>query len=193
MGVRVQTVWEFAPQDHQNYIYAANHTSYLDIAAMIMTVPNFSVFMGKASVQKVPLFGYIFKKLHIPVHRSKGSSRYEAFERVKEALSEGKNILIYPEGGILTQHPPELAPFKDGAFRAAIQKKVPLVPVTILYNWLILPDKLPLVFRRHPCKLIYHKPIETHNLTEDDIERIKNQTYQLIENTIKNHIHHQKT
>ncbi len=185
IGIKVTTEWEFEPNPNQNYIYAANHTSYMDIAAMVMTVPKFSVFMGKASLSKVPLFGYIFKKIHIPVSRGQGASRFEAFEKVKEAIKEKKNILIYPEGGIFSKNPPQMTPFKDGAFRAAIQTQTPLVPVTILYNWIILPDKQPLKFTRHHCKIIYHAPIKTQNLNENDVEDLKNKTFKLIDSTIK--------
>ena len=185
IGIKVETEWEFEPNPSQNYIYASNHTSYMDIAAMVMTVPNFSVFMGKASLSKVPLFGYIFKKIHIPVSRGRGTSRFEAFEKVKEALVEGKNVLIYPEGGIIGDNQPELNPFKEGAFRAAIQTHIPLVPVTILYNWIIFPDKRPFKFTRHRCKMIYHAPIDTTNLEDKDVEDLKDKTFQLIDSTIK--------
>ncbi len=185
MGIKVETEWEFEPSKNQNYIYASNHTSYLDISAMVKTIPNFSVFMGKASLSKVPLFGYIFKKIHISVSRGQGSSRSEAFEKVKEALAEGKNVLIYPEGGIFGDRQPELNPFKEGAFRAAIQTGIPLVPVTILYNWIILPDKQPMKFTHHNCKMIYHKPIDTTDLTDKDIESLKNKTFDIIDSTIK--------
>lgn len=185
IGIKMETEWDFEPNPKQNYIYVSNHTSYMDIAAMVMTVPKFSVFMGKASLSKVPLFGYIFKKIHIPVSRGKGASRIEAFEQVKEAIAEGKNVLIYPEGGIIGNNQPALNPFKDGAFRAAIQTKTTLIPVTILYNWIIFPDKQPFKFTRHNCKMIYHKPFETTNLTENDVEILKKQTFELIDSTIK--------
>ena len=185
IGVKVKSEWEFEPDPNQNYIYAANHTSYLDISAMIMTIPKFSIFMGKAEAGKVPFFGYIFRKAHISVSRDKSSSRSQAFEDVKKVLREGKNVLIYPEGGIFSKTPPDLCPFKDGAFRAAIQTQTPLVPVTILYNWIIFPDKQPFKFSRHDCKLIYHKPIQTENLTIKDVEKIKEQTYQTIDSTLK--------
>ena len=185
IGIKVKTEWEFEPNPNQNYIYASNHTSYMDIAAMVMTVPKFSVFMGKASLSKVPLFGYIFKKIHIPVSRGKGTSRVEAFEKVKEALIEKKDVLIYPEGGIIGTNQPELNPFKDGAFRAAIQTQIPLVPVTILHNWIIFPDRKPFKFTRHNCKIIYHVPIETTHLTEKNVEELKNKTFQLIDSAIK--------
>ena len=96
--------------------------------------------------------------------------------------------MIYPEGGIIGNNQPTLNPFKDGAFRAAIQTDIPLVPVTILYNWIIFPDKQPFKFTRHACKMIYHKPIITTNLEDKDIEDLKNKTFQLIDSTIKENI-----
>lgn len=183
--IPVRNIWFFKPLPNQNYIYVANHSSLLDIALMITAVPNFSTFVGKSSVGKVPLFGYKFKKLHIPVDRSETKSRILTYERMKKALKDGKNLLIYPEGGIFSENPPLMIPFKEGAFKAAIETQTPLVPVSILGSWRVLPDKSPVRFHRHRCTLLFHEPIDTKNKTLDEVEAFKMQVFQIIDADIK--------
>ena len=70
--------------------------------------------------------------------------------------------------------------FKDGAFRVAIEKQVPIIPVTIPYNWLILPDDGSYTPHRHLMKVIIHEPIETKGMTLDNLDELKSKTYTII-------------
>ena len=94
---------------------------------------------------------------------------------------------MYPEGGIRTPAPPQLASFKSGPFRVAIEKQVPVVPVTIPDNWFILPNDKKLLMR--PCRprLIFHPPIPTQGMTEDDVEPLKQQARQIIAQELAKH------
>ncbi len=66
-----------------------------------------------------------------------------------------------------------MTPFKDGAFRTAIEKQIPVVPVSIPNNWIILPDKAPMYLQRGTILVIFHKPIETKGYTLDQIDELK--------------------
>ncbi|WP_192349475.1 1-acyl-sn-glycerol-3-phosphate acyltransferase [Algoriphagus sp. Y33] len=140
------------------YIYLANHFSYLDIAMMGL-IPGDVLFVGKASIRKAPLFGYYFKNLHIAVDRDRLKSRAETLKRTDEALNSGSSVIIFPEGGIFTKNPPEMIPFKNGAFRLAKDKQIPIIPVTLSYNHLILPDDGKLLLRWRPAKMTLHEPL----------------------------------
>lgn len=51
------------------------------------------------------------------------------FEGISKALKENKTIMIFPEGTrSLTE---ELNRFKEGAFKAAIDNKVPIIPIVL--------------------------------------------------------------
>lgn len=140
------------------YIFLANHFSYLDVA-MMGFVPGDVLFVGKASIRKVPLFGYYFKGLHIAVDRSRLKSRAETMRRAGLALDQGSGIVLFPEGGIYTTSPPQMVPFKNGAFRLAIEKQIPIIPVTLSYNHLILPDDGKLILHRKKAKMVLHEPL----------------------------------
>ncbi|GHB27560.1 lysophospholipid acyltransferase family protein [Mongoliitalea lutea] len=164
----------------QPYVFAANHFSYLDIA-MMGYIPDDVVYVGKSSIRKIPLFGYYFKKLHIAVDRQSAKSRGAVLIRAKRHIDQGSSIVIFPEGGITTGAPPHMNRFKDGAFTMAIDKQIPVIPVTLSFNHLILPDdgKLTLNFKRG--KLVIHPPIETKGLASADTPNIREKCYEVIQ------------
>jgi 1-acyl-sn-glycerol-3-phosphate acyltransferase len=77
--------------------------------------------------------------------------------------------------------------FKDGAFRAAIEKQIPIVPVTIPYNWIILPAD-QFLLRWHPLKVIFHEPIETTGLTLQDVDALKEKVFRIIDEELKRNL-----
>ena len=168
----------------RQYILCANHFSYLDIPTLGLT-PIYLVFTGKLSLARIPLFGFMFRNLHITIDRSSLKGRYDALRKYSDAIDRGKTISVFPEGGINSKNPPELARFKDGAFKIAIEKEIPIIPVTIPYNWIILPDDDKFLLHWHPCKIVYHDPIETKGLTLEDVNELKDKVYQIIKEELK--------
>ncbi|MCU9611729.1 1-acyl-sn-glycerol-3-phosphate acyltransferase, partial [Escherichia coli] len=92
---------------------------------------------------------------------------------------KGISLVIFPEGTI-PENPPFLGQFKDGAFRLAIEKQIPVVPVTIPYNWLILPDDGKWLGKPNKAMAVFHEPISTVGLTMSDIKMLMDQTHQII-------------
>ncbi len=168
---------------NKQYIFCPNHFSYLDIVAMGLNPMN-AIFVGKNAMEKIPLFGFMYRKLHITVDRSKLTSRYSSYTRSLKALEEGKSLVIFPEGGIITTQPPRMSRFKDGAFRLAIEKQIAIVPVTLPYNWIILPDNA-MVLRPGRISLIFHEPIDPTGYTVQDIDHLKMQVFNIVEQELK--------
>ena len=167
----------------QPYVLAANHFSYLDIP-MMGFIPGDVVYVGKSSIGKVPLFGFFFKKLHIAVNRSSVKSRAEVYIRAKKAIDQGSSIVIFPEGGITTGAPPHMNKFKDGAFNLALDKQIPLIPVTLSYNHLILPDDGKLLLGFKPGKIVIHAPLETSGAKAKTLEELKEECYRIIQDQL---------
>ena len=163
----------------KQYIFSSNHFSYLDIPTLGL-VPHNTIFVGKTGIEKLPLFGYMYGKLHITVDRSKLKSRYTSLKKSFEAIDEGKSLVIFPEGGIVTLKDPVMTKFKDGAFRIAIEKQIAIVPVTIPYNWIILPPD-QFLLRWHPLRVIVHEPLDTKGLTMNDIDGLKQRLFAIID------------
>jgi 1-acyl-sn-glycerol-3-phosphate acyltransferase len=168
---------------HAQYVYCANHFSLLDIVSFGFA-PNPVLYIGKSSLARIPLFGYMFKKLHVTVDRSSLKNRYEALQIALEKMGEERSLVMYPEGGIVSPNIPQMTRFKDGAFRAAITKQIPLVPVTLPDNWIILPDKkIPLITRRRK-RMIFHEPISTKGLNMEDLPALKERVFTIISNEL---------
>jgi 1-acyl-sn-glycerol-3-phosphate acyltransferase len=163
----------------KQYIFCPNHFSYLDIPVMGLNPVN-TIFVGKNDIPNVPLFTYMYRRLHITLDRNKLKSRYSSMVQTLEALDEGKSLVIFPEGGIVTEHDPVMGNYKNGAFRASIEKQIPIVPVTIPYNWIILPANQFLLTWR-PIKIIFHEPIDPAGYTTKDIESYKMKVRSVIE------------
>lgn len=173
-------VFKFKPNRKQNYIYCANHTSFLDIPSLCYALPGYFLFIGKAALVKVPLFGYMFRNLYIAVDRKSLRSRYDTMIMSMNAVDKGRGLAIFPEGTIPNANTPYMTPFKDGPFRIAIEKKIPVVPVTIPFNWKILPDDGDYTPIKHLMRVVVHEPIDTTNLTLNDVNALRKQTYDII-------------
>jgi 1-acyl-sn-glycerol-3-phosphate acyltransferase len=171
---------------NQPYVICPNHTSYLDIMLIYIGIPEYFHTMGKAELLKIPLFRLFFKKMNIPVDRKSKSGAKQAIQRAESDLDKGISVALFPEGTI-HHHGPVMGRFKNGPFHLAIAKQVPLVPVTFMDNWLILPDDFQLrVGRPGIARMIIHEPIETKGMTEADLERLKQMTYQVITQPLQN-------
>lgn len=179
IGSPLQITFEEPIDSKKVYVFCANHFSYLDIATMGVVIKNYFAFMGKSSAKNIPLFGYMFAKLHIQVDRADKNSRTKALVKSMKALKSGRSIMIFPEGGIHSKNIPEMVqPFKDGAFIMAIENEVPIVPISLLDNYKMMPD---ILFHWHPLRVIVHRPIDTKGKTKDDMPDLKRQVYEAIQ------------
>lgn len=133
MGFNYKVESEQTPEKSKSYMFIANHTSMTDIMLMLVSVKNPFVFVGKKELVKIPLFGFFYKRTCILVDRSSERSRKAVFLRAQRRLKSGLSICIFPEGGV-PDHKIVLDEFKDGAFRLAINHKIPIVPITFADN-----------------------------------------------------------
>ncbi|MBM3177590.1 MAG: 1-acyl-sn-glycerol-3-phosphate acyltransferase [Bacteroidetes bacterium] len=161
------------------YIFCPNHFSYLDIPAMALN-PHDTIFVGKHDMENIPLFGFMYRKLHITVDRSRLKSKYSTYLQSLEALDQGKSLTIFPEGGIVSKSIPAMERFKDGPFRLAVEKGIPIVPVTMPDNWLILKED-PFRIYSGTVKLIFHEPVIPMENSPAELDRIKKKVFEVIQ------------
>lgn len=138
MGLRVVVKGKEHVKKGQQYVIIANHTSELDIMMTLAIVPNPFVFIGKKELAKLPVFGYFYKRTNILVDRKSVSSKRRAMEMAEKRLKSGTGLCVFPEGGIPAS--PDLAPFKMGAFKLAIDSQVPILTVVYPDNRKHFPD-----------------------------------------------------
>lgn len=164
------------------YVICINHSSYLDIIHTFNVVPDYFLFMGKYELLKWPLFKIFFQGMHIAVNRGSRTEAAKALMMAGRAIDVGVSVSIFPEATI-----PKTAPcmkvFKDGAFNLAIERQVPIVPITFLDNWRLFGDPEKWLSRGHPgiARAVVHPPVYTKGLASPDIDTLRRQVFDLIE------------
>jgi len=171
----------------QPCVIVANHTSYLDIVLSYHALPFKIIFMAKAELLKVPLFNIFFKKLDIPVNRKNNTDAHKALLKASSEIKNGNSIFIFPEGTISNNG--NLKPFKNGAFKLAIDEQVPILPITFINNWRLLQNGglFKSLGRPGLAKIIIHQPIQTKGMTEHHVSMLRDNVRDLTINTLKDY------
>jgi 1-acyl-sn-glycerol-3-phosphate acyltransferase len=113
-------------------IIVSNHISHFDplvVAHYVYRAGRWPRFLGKASIWKVPVVGYLLTKtLQIPVERGSVEA-VKSLDALIDALHQGGAVIIYPEG--TTTREPDLWPMrgKTGAARLALVTGAPVIPM----------------------------------------------------------------
>ena len=165
---------------NESYIFIANHTSIIDIILMLHVLKSHPiVFVGKAELLKIPIFGRIYKQICIPVDRTNLKSRAQVFPLAKERLNAGLNIFIFPEGGVSDDTSITLDKFKDGAFSIAIETKTPIAIFTIIGLKKMFPFDN---FKGYPgkTKVILNEIVKTEHLSIEDKNDLKDYCHKVI-------------
>lgn len=189
-GIRVTTEYEEELDPDQTYILAPNHSSYLDIPAITVGIPIYFNFMAKDELRKVPLFGHFFKTIDIAVDRKKAVAAHRAFLEAGNRIDQGVSLCLFPEGTI-PPNAPDLGRFKDGAFRLAIEKQIPIVPITQPDNHYRLPDDGSLTGTPGKMRVFVHRPIQTVGLKLEDLDQLKKEVFSIIESKLAEYANHE--
>lgn len=168
------------------YIYVPNHGSYLDATSVVIAAPTAFKPLGKIEMSKIPLFGFIYKRVVVMVDRSTKESRSESVEKLKLVLQKGISILIFPEG-TMNRTPHVLKDFYDGAFRIAIETKTPIAPFVVINARELMPRNNPLSVHPGVIDVVFADPIDVSEYTPDDLESLKLRVYKLMEEMILTH------
>ena len=170
------------------YIVCLNHGSYLDIIHTFNLLPEYFLFIGKQELLDWPLFNIFFKDMHIAVNRDNGMEAARALLKAGQALDRGVSVSVFPEGTI-PKSAPQMLPFKDGAFRLAIKKQVPIVPITFLNNWKLWGDPEDPWSRARPgiARVIVHEAIATKGMGSADVDNLRQQVFTTMEAPLKMH------
>jgi len=169
-------------------VYCANHMSYLDIVLTYYVVPCYFISMAKKEVGNAPLFKIFFKEMNILVDRKSISASHRAFMQAAQQIDKGNSVFLFPEGGIITNDG-QLHNFKNGAFKLAIDKQVPIVPITFLNNWKLFQNGVLMRTQGRPglSRIVVHKPISTTGMTANDLVSLRTQVHGIIEQELNNY------
>jgi fatty-acyl-CoA synthase len=122
------------------WIFAPNHSSYVDIFVTLASLPAGVRFVAKGDSLNMPLIGKIIRRSgQLAFDRSDPHARIRQAEDVNAALERGESVAVYPEGTFTSIT--GIRPFQLGAFKAAVDMQRPICPVAIHGARQILRDK----------------------------------------------------
>jgi len=164
------------------YIACINHQSYLDIIFMYPVLTDYFKFMGKSELREWLMVGVFFRKgMDISVNRENAKEARASLDEAMEALDDGISIAIFPEG-MIPEDSPQLKRFKNGAFKMALIKQVPIVPVTFLRNHDRIANPYRFLTKASPgiCEVIIHPPLHTQGMDMLDLAPLREKVYEVI-------------
>lgn len=171
----------------QAYLICSNHSSYIDPAPLYVIFKQHFVFTGKKEIEKWPLFHIFYTSgMNILLDRHNKLGVLKSFKKMMTVIDAGHPLVILPEGTI-PKDAPKLGEFKTGAVSIAIQKQIPIIPVTQTTNWKRLQRSGFIKGASSPgiSEVIIHKPISTKGLTRKDTEALQKQLHDVINGPLK--------
>ncbi|HWA59644.1 MAG TPA: lysophospholipid acyltransferase family protein [Gemmatimonadales bacterium] len=157
------------------YVVVSNHESFVDIL-LISHLPWEMKWLSKVEILRIPVLGWdMWLAGDVPVERGTRKSALKAMRRCQEVLAHRVSVMMFPEGTRSVSE--EMLPFKEGAFRLAIDSGVPILPLVVKGTRSALP-KHGWRFGRSDAEVRVLPPVETAGLTTKDVaaltERVRN-------------------
>jgi 1-acyl-sn-glycerol-3-phosphate acyltransferase len=183
MGFWVKKANAF-PEEGKSFMLIANHTSYIDVMVILRLRKTPFVFVGKKELVNIPIFGFLYKRAAIMVDRSSSKSRFGVYGRAQKVIAKGYSVCIFPETDYIDESI-VLNPFKQGAFKLAIEHELPILPMAFLdckrkFPW-HTSHGFPGDLRAKALEII-----PTSNLKETDIPNLQEKAYQTIKISLLN-------
>jgi 1-acyl-sn-glycerol-3-phosphate acyltransferase len=110
-------------------VYVANHQNNFDLFTLAKVLPKGVVTVGKSSLLWIPFFGALYwVSGNILINRNNSKKAIATIDQVVARMKKDTlSIWMFPEGS--RSRGRGWLPFKRGAFHAAVQAGVPIVPV----------------------------------------------------------------
>jgi 1-acyl-sn-glycerol-3-phosphate acyltransferase len=135
-------------------------------------------WLSKAELFRIPFMGWLmYLAGDVPVKRGFGPSAVEAMAKCRQILARKVSVMIFPEG--TRSSTMDLLPFKDGAFRLAIDAGVPILPLALHGTGTAL-RKHDWRIGRSTAVVEVLSPVETAGLTPADVPALKQRVRNLI-------------
>jgi 1-acyl-sn-glycerol-3-phosphate acyltransferase len=130
-GITHKDIYEAEEHKERQYIFIANHISFIDIPPVLLSIHQPVRILGKYEMVKIPVFGWIYRMAVVLVDRSSPEARAKSVRALKSALKKNISIFIFPEGTLNETGEP-LKDFFDGAFRLAVEMQTPIKPLLFI-------------------------------------------------------------
>ena len=160
------------------YVAVSNHESYADIF-LISHFPWEMKWLSKDTMFKIPVMGWMMRMANdIPIVRGKRESIVSAMRGCRDRLGKRVSVMIFPEG--TRSATDELLPFKDGAFKLAVEAGAPILPIAVAGTRNCMA-KGSFAFRKARAKARVLAPIPTAGMTAADVPALRDRARDAID------------
>ena len=163
----------------QTYVIVSNHLTTLDFMINARAFPGVYKYLAKKELTKVPIFGFIVKKLCVLVDRRDRASRSKSMSDMLQAMNNGYSIFLYPEGTRNRSGDP-LLPFHKGAFLMAIESGHPIAVQTLVRVKHISGLASGLDYWPGKVKVVWSKPISVEGMTKNNVRTLSDQVAEVM-------------
>ena len=147
-------------------LFVSNHTSNMDILALLSVIPRRIAFVAKESLFRIPLVGTAFRLAHfVPIDRSRRRTAMASIDQAVQWIKQGTSFLVFPEGTRSADG--RLLPFKTGSFVMAVEAGVPVVPVVCIGAHRVM-SKGSLTIRPGEVVVRFGTPIDVPEVRAED-------------------------
>jgi len=183
--VRVQVEGLEKIDKGRSYVFISNHSSNLDPLAVAVKLSNTLRFIGKSSLEKIPLFGWAARRAKVIFIDRKDNPRAVAkINRVISELNDGISPYFFAEG--TRNVGGKLQAFKKGGVVLALKARLPIVPITILDGHKLFPRRA-LRIKPGTMNVIVGAPMETSGYSEEDRDTVLEKVRSTILQTLERH------
>jgi len=180
-GIRYAAQYEVPHDPTRTYVFVFNHISYMDIPALMRSIPkqHFRV-LARSDLSAVPFFGYLYRHAVVAVDRSSAEKRAHSLVELKRTIDAGISVVIAPEGTFNTTGKP-LKDFYDGAFRVAIETQTPVKPLLFLDNFDRMHYSSVLSLTPGRCRAVFLEEIPVQGYTMKDLPLLRRKVFDRME------------
>ena len=170
----------------KNYIFAANHSSSLDIPLMLGFIPFWIVPVSKIELKWIPFLGWAMQMAgHIFIDRRDHERAIATISETKESLLKTpRSILLFPEGSRTNDG--NIQPFKSGGISLGILTGMPIVPVALIGTFESL-NKKSNKFKKKLLTISIGSPIDTKDFEEADRKLLSELVYKRVKELKNNY------
>ena len=183
VGLKINLIGENFVNKDQSYVVVSNHPSTIDIFTHIHCLPVSIRFLTKSELFKIPIFGSTLRVLGLPKVDRNNTEKKEINDSIEEVIANKYSIMVFAEG-TRSRSEKDILPFKKGAAWIAINYNLPLLPVVTRNAGKLMPRK-KLWLKSGDVNIEIMKPIDTSEMSLDDVERLTERVENLIKSKIK--------
>jgi len=187
LGIKLEVSGRENVDFTRTYVYMPNHISFLDGPMMFIVLPCFVRVIAKQELFRIPLLAQAMRVAEfIPVDRKGQEGGKKAIQRAIHLIREkGHPFLIFPEGTRSLDG--RLQRFRRGGFYLALETGSPIVPVSIVGSFELMPKKA-FFTQRGTVRVMIHPPVSVDGYDVDSmpdlIETVRETVAAGVRNTV---------